>query len=160
MSAPTDFYRIRFSADPVQLMFFRGGLDRWLQGLRWPAPDRIDALLAVHEACANSVEHAYPIGAPGDVEVVGRLVVGPEDRRIVVVVRDHGLWRPVAEGRGLGLTTVYGCMDRVRIRHDRSGTVVTMTSRPVPLNGADESAPAARGVPEPRRGPAGARRGP
>lgn len=133
MSARTGFFSIRFAADPVQLIFFRAGLDRWLRGLRWPEPDRIDALLAVSEACTNSVQHAYPMGAAGEVEVVGRLVVGTADRRIVIVVRDHGSWREEARGRGFGLTTVRTCMDRVKIRHDEAGTVVTMNSRPVPL---------------------------
>jgi anti-sigma regulatory factor (Ser/Thr protein kinase) len=133
VSAQTGFYCIRFTADPVQLIFFRGGLDRWLQGLQWPEPDRVDAILAVSEACTNSVQHAYPVGELGEVEVVGRLVVGPAGRRIVVVVRDHGQWRAEPGGPGYGLTTVRACMERCKIRHDGQGTVVTMTSRPVPL---------------------------
>lgn len=133
VSARSDFFSIRFTADPVQLIFFRAGLDRWLRVLQWPEPDRVDALLAVSEACTNSVEHAYAAGAAGEVEVVGRLVVGSVDRRVVVVVRDHGRWRPVPGGTGYGLTTVQACMERVKIHNDDTGTVVTMHSRPVPL---------------------------
>jgi anti-sigma regulatory factor (Ser/Thr protein kinase) len=139
---PVDFYSIRFTADPVQLVFFRGGLDRWLRQLDWPETDRIDALLAVSEACTNCVDHAYPRGAAGDVEVVARLVVEPGERRIVVVVRDHGTWRG-SGADGLGLTAVRACMDRVRIRHDERGTTVTMTTRAVPL---EERAPLAGAV--------------
>jgi len=133
MSATTGYYRIRFAADPVQLIFFRAGLNSWLRGLRWPEPDRVDAVLAISEACTNSVQHAYPIGEPGDVDVTGRLVVDETTRRIVVVVRDEGQWRSRPNGGGYGLTTVRECMADVRIRHDVDGTVVTMTSRAVPV---------------------------
>lgn len=131
MVARADFFRIRFSADPVQLIFFRPGLDRWLQCLEWPEPDRIDAILATSEACTNAVEHAYAVGYPGDVEVVGRLVHGPDDRHLVLVVRDWGRWRPDPTGRGYGLTAMRACMKRVRVSHDEQGTTVTMISNPV-----------------------------
>jgi anti-sigma regulatory factor (Ser/Thr protein kinase) len=140
VSEQTGFYRIRFAADPVQLMFFRGGLTRWLDRLRWPEPERIDAVLAISEACGNSVEHAYPSEDVGEVEVVGRVVVGAASRRIVVVVQDTGQWRGTSEGHGFGLTTVHACMEQVRIRHGGSGTTVTMTSRPVPLLDAPSAA--------------------
>jgi anti-sigma regulatory factor (Ser/Thr protein kinase) len=139
MTATTGYYRIRFAADPVQLIFFRAGLNAWLRGLRWPEPERVDAVLAISEACTNAVQHAYPIGESGDVDVTGRLVVDETGRRIVVVVRDEGRWRTRATGHGYGLTTVRECMAEVRIRHDDGdGTVVTMTSRPVPLLDAAE----------------------
>jgi anti-sigma regulatory factor (Ser/Thr protein kinase) len=143
MTATTGHYRIRFAADPVQLIFFRAGLNAWLRGLRWPEPERVDVVLAISEACTNSVQHAYPTGEPGDVDVTGRLVIDETTRRIVVTVRDEGRWR-TASGCGYGLTAVRECMAEVRIRHNADGTVVTMTSRPVPLldaadGGADRS---------------------
>ncbi len=141
MAEPTDYYAIRFSADPVQLIFFRHGLDRWLAGLHWPEAERVDAVLAISEACGNAVEHAYPSGEPGDVEVTGRVVLGQADRHLVVVVRDRGRWRQTGTDEGYGLTTVRACMDRVRIRHDEQGTVVKMTSRTVPLVAATAPPP-------------------
>lgn len=139
MPGGTDFYRIRFDADPVQLLFFRHGLDRWLTGLDWPEVERGDVVLAVHEVCANAVQHAYLVSGPGDVEVVARLVAGPSARHLVVEVRDHGQWRGDGPTAGLGLTAVRACMATVRIKHDAGGTVVRMTSRPVPQQG--EAAP-------------------
>jgi anti-sigma regulatory factor (Ser/Thr protein kinase) len=133
MTATTGYYRIRFAADPVQLIFFRAGLNAWLRGLQWPEPDRIDAVLAISEACANAVQHAYPSGEPGDVDVTGRLVVDENVRRIVVVVRDEGRWQNQANARGYGLKAVHECMADVRIRQAVDGTVVTMISKPVPL---------------------------
>jgi anti-sigma regulatory factor (Ser/Thr protein kinase) len=133
VTVATGYYRIRFSADPVQLIFFRGGLNAWLDTLRWPEVARVDAVLAISEACTNAVQHAYLAGEPGEVEVVGRLVVGADGRRIVVVVRDEGRWRAPGSGPGYGLRAVEECMAQVRIRHDPEGTTVTMTSKPVPL---------------------------
>lgn len=130
MLARTDYYSIRFDADPVQLIFFRFGLDRWLETLRWPERHRDDVMLAVSEACTNAVQHAYPAGDPGEVEVIGRLVVGLGRRHLVVSVRDWGEWRP-EQGTGFGLTTVHACMARVKIKRDGDGTLVSMTSRPV-----------------------------
>lgn len=132
MVTPTA-YRIRFTADPVQLILFRGGLDRWLLQLAWPEAERVDVLLAVSEACCNAVRHAYTGIEAGDVEVQGRLVLGPADRRLRWTVRDHGRWRADAGGPGFGLPTVRACMERVAVRGDEHGTVVSMTSRPVPL---------------------------
>jgi anti-sigma regulatory factor (Ser/Thr protein kinase) len=145
-----DFYSIRFSADPVQLTFFRYGLGRWLEGLQWPEGERDEVILAVSEACTNSVQHAYPVGFPGDVEVVGRLVLGLPRRRVAVTVRDWGEWRSETGGNGFGLVVVRGCMERVNVRHDGHGTVVTMVSRPVPSIGAVTS-PAEAG----NQGPSG-----
>ena len=133
MSERSGFFSIRFVADPVQLVFFRAGLDRWLRELEWPEAERVDVLLAVGEASGNAVEHAYLNGAAGEVEVTGRLVVEAAGRSIVVVVRDHGRWRADHGGNGFGFTTVRACTARMRVRHDEDGTVVTMNSRPVPL---------------------------
>lgn len=133
MSAYAGFFRIRFNADPVELTFFRAGLNRWLVGLQWPDVDRHDAVLAISEACDNSVQHAYLGDERGEVEVVARVTIGSDDRRIVAVVQDHGRSPAVWGDSGLGLTMVHACMDRVRIRRTGTGTVVTMTSRPVPL---------------------------
>ncbi|MFR9803127.1 ATP-binding protein [Pseudonocardia sp. RS010] len=136
MADDSGFYSIRFGADPVQLAFFRAGLDRWLQALEWPEPERVDAILAVSEACTNAVKHAYAGGAPGDVEVVGRLVAGPAHRQVVVTVRDEGMWRPDHGDKGYGMSVMRGCMERVSIRRDDTGTTVTLVSVPVPLLGA------------------------
>ncbi|WP_344424708.1 ATP-binding protein [Pseudonocardia ailaonensis] len=139
MTVETGFYTIRFGADPVQLAFFRSGLDRWLQALQWPEDERVDVILAVSEACTNAVKHAYRGGAPGDVDVVARLVLGPGERRVAVRVRDWGAWRPEprpdSHDGGFGLTTMKACMEKVTIRREPDGTVVTLTSVPVPLVG-------------------------
>lgn len=137
MHATSGYYRVRFAADPVQLIFLRAGLAAWLRGLQWPEPARVDALLAITEVCTNAIQHAYGTEVCGEVEVVGRLVAGPTDRRIVVTVRDDGRWGSDRRGPGYGLRIVHECMADVRIRHDERGTAVTVTSRHVPLLDAD-----------------------
>jgi anti-sigma regulatory factor (Ser/Thr protein kinase) len=140
VSAHGGYFRIRFLADPVELMFFRTGLNRWLIGLGWPDIDRQDAVLAVNEACDNSVRHAHLGDGRREVEVVARLMLGANDRRIVAVVRDHGQSSTGWDAPELGLVLVRACMERVQIRRAADGTTVTMTSRPVPLldTAADE----------------------
>jgi anti-sigma regulatory factor (Ser/Thr protein kinase) len=84
-----------------------------------------DAELAVTEACANAVEHAYGEGQ-GDVFVT----LLPKEADLFVTVRDEGVGMPEdprrrAEGRGFGLSMIEGIASHVEVRgHD--GTEVEM----------------------------------
>jgi anti-sigma regulatory factor (Ser/Thr protein kinase) len=133
VSAQTGFFRLGFSAEPLELAFFRAGLNRWLLGLGWPDADRQDAVLAINEACDNSVRHASYRDGQSEVEVVARLVIGADDRRIVAVVRDQGPSPTIGGAGGPWLAIVSACMDRVQIRQADGRTSVTMTTKPVPL---------------------------
>ena len=89
---------------------------------------RTDVALAVGEACANVVVHAYP---PGDIGplIVQALVV--EEREIVVSVVDQGqgmIPRPDSPGLGLGLPLIANLSDRLEIQGgpDGVGTQVEM----------------------------------
>jgi len=83
-----------------------------------------DAELAVTEACANAVEHAY---GDGEGDVVVTLV--PHEADLVVTVRDEGVGMPEvrhrSEGRGFGLSMIEGIATRVDVRGD-GGTEVEM----------------------------------
>ena len=81
---------------------------------------RTDLALAVGEACANVVVHAYP---PGD---VGPLVVHAEveDGRMRISVLDEGQGmtpRPDSPGLGLGLPLIANLSDNLEIRDGPEG---------------------------------------
>ena len=84
-----------------------------------------DAELAVTEACANAVEHAYD-GDPGSVRVTLR----PRDDQLLISVRDFGRGMPPdggarSAGRGYGLAMIEGIAHDVEISRDE-GTDVQM----------------------------------
>ena len=88
---------------------------------------RTDVALAVGEACANVVVHAYP---PGD---VGPLIVHADitDDAIRVNVCDQGQGmtpRPDSPGLGLGLPLIANLADHLEIKDGDGGvgTVVAM----------------------------------
>ena len=81
---------------------------------------RTDLALAVGEACANVVVHAYP---PGD---VGPLIVqaAVQSEEIVVAVVDQGQGmapRPDSPGLGLGLPLIANLTDRLEIQEGPDG---------------------------------------
>jgi len=83
-----------------------------------------DAELAVTEAMANAVEHAY---GDGDGEV--RVTLDPRDSGLTVVVSDDGQGIPEnvqrRDGRGFGLSMIEGIAEQVDIRGG-DGTDVRM----------------------------------
>jgi anti-sigma regulatory factor (Ser/Thr protein kinase) len=86
-----------------------------------------DIALAVTEACANAVLHAYH-DVIGIFEVAAKLV--PEGR-LVVIVRDHGSGmapRVDSPGLGVGLPVMAAIAEALEIdAPDGSGTLVKMT---------------------------------
>ena len=91
-------------------------------------PVRTDLALAVGEACANVVVHAYPPGDIGPMIVQAAVV---ESREIVVTVVDQGQGmtpRPDSPGLGLGLPLIANLSDRLEIQDgpDGVGTQVEM----------------------------------
>ena len=82
---------------------------------------RTDLALAVGEACANVVVHAYPPGDVGPLIVQAAVV---ESREIVVTVVDQGqgmVPRPDSPGLGLGLPLIANLSDRLEIQEGPDG---------------------------------------
>jgi len=123
-----DGFEMRIPAQVAELHGVRRALVRWLERQGAPPEVGAEVALAVHEAAANAVEHAYPRGA-GELMVRAR----HEDDRLVVVVEDEGDWRPPSrtDQRGRGLTLMHGLMDDVEIvpSGPGSGTRVTLRRR-------------------------------
>ena len=85
--------------------------------------------IAVSEACANAIEHAYaPV--PGHVRAPrGRRT----DGEITMTVRDGGRWRaPRGQNRGRGLSIIVAAMDDVQIDRTAEGTEIVMRRRIAP----------------------------
>jgi serine/threonine-protein kinase RsbW len=82
-----------------------------------PEPKLSDIRLAVTEACANVVVHAYPDGHDGPMEVVA----SKHEDTLTVLVRDWGRGiepRPDSPGLGLGLSLIAALADSVQLAHD------------------------------------------
>jgi anti-sigma regulatory factor (Ser/Thr protein kinase) len=90
------------------------------------AGDPHSIALAVTEAAANAVVHAYRAGPPGDV----RVVVCAHPDRLEVVVRDWGGGlspRPDSPGLGLGLPMIASLASDFRVEAaSGTGTLIRM----------------------------------
>lgn len=86
-----------------------------------------DIRLAVTEACANVVVHAYPNGDEGPMEVLASI----DGREMTVLVRDWGAGiRPRSDspGLGLGLSLIAALAEKVQLgRDEQEHTEVRMT---------------------------------
>ena len=86
---PPDRLRARWPAERDSLVAVRQLLRRWLRAQSATEDEIYDITVACQEACANAVEHAYRPGRESfEVEATC------DDRRVRVIVRDHGRWRP------------------------------------------------------------------
>lgn len=125
-----------FPAHARYLTLARLGLTGVAPVARLDATELADLKLAVTEACANVVRHAYPDGSDGDVRVT--IAVG--DGAVVVEVADSG--RGIDAGRladwdpgdmpeeGMGLAIIHAVVDEVEIAApDGGGTLVRLTKR-------------------------------
>lgn len=122
-SPGSDDFELRLPARAEELRNIRHALGAWLAGQGAPPDVAADMALAVHEAAANVVEHAYPSGA-GDVIVRARR----DDGELLVVVQDEGNWRSPSrtDQRGRGLTVMRSLVDEVVIVPSPSGTTVML----------------------------------
>ncbi|EPR36214.1 putative anti-sigma regulatory factor, serine/threonine protein kinase [Alkalidesulfovibrio alkalitolerans DSM 16529] len=89
--------------------------------------------LALTEACANAVRHAYRPGAPGTLQIVLRLF--PEEA-VEALVIDHGQGPPEdfgsapppgpGEEGGRGLIIIERLMDRMRLVRENGTTILSI----------------------------------
>jgi anti-sigma regulatory factor (Ser/Thr protein kinase) len=115
---------IEIAARATALAGLRRRLRRWLTLRGVGEDDREDAILAISEACSNSIEHGYERG-----EGVIHLTIEHAAGTLQIVVRDRGRWRMrgrAAPGRGRGLVIMRSVMRTVDVAADEEGTTVTL----------------------------------
>jgi serine/threonine-protein kinase RsbW len=129
-SAPVDLM-IVLPATPSSASLIRQRTRAWLTTTvkTW--------VMAVNEAVANVVDHAYR-GQPrrGEVRVYGWPAKHSAAHRVVITVADGGRWRPPPRDpghRGRGLRMMNACMDSVLIQPAAAGTTVIMTHTACPV---------------------------
>ena len=86
--------------------------------------DREDAILAISEACSNSIEHGYARS-----EGAIRLTIDHTGDTLQISVHDRGRWRMrggQSPGRGRGLVIMRSVMRTVDVAADEHGTTVTL----------------------------------
>jgi len=119
---PGGGFRIAVKADPQELAGFRKRLRGWLATAGMGTQQAHDVLVAVSEAVANAVEHAYRDGE-GTVEIAAQA----SQDSVEVTVTDTGRWRePRGSHRGRGLVLMNALMDEVEFHTDEGGTIVQL----------------------------------
>jgi serine/threonine-protein kinase RsbW len=124
---PTEDVRAPLWLEAVATVYNATALRRQLRDwltLDLPANIVDDLVLAVYEAIANAVEHAYVdhVDGPGPVWLEAYRAAD----HVLITVADHGRWRtPTAAGfRGRGIPLMRLLTQNVYTRCDHRGTVV------------------------------------
>jgi PAS domain S-box-containing protein len=122
-------WRHTFPADASELAATRSMVREWLRSMEVPAPVVDQMSLAVHEACANAIRHAYVDAGEdrGAVELELRLA-GSD---LTAWVIDEGEWREQvpAIGGGRGLPIMRDVMDEVSLDSGPGGTRLILRKR-------------------------------
>jgi serine/threonine-protein kinase RsbW len=114
------------AAEPPSLAIIRRELDRVLEEEPFPSSRIADVRLAVSEACANAVMHAYPEEEPGEILVTAGVV----SDALVVTVRDYGRGLPARRpATGIGVTLIHALADAVDAVDAEPGVAVRMEFR-------------------------------
>jgi PAS domain S-box-containing protein len=111
-----------------QLTDIRHQLAAWMRAATIPDDRVADIVLAVNEACANSIEHGYRGRKPGKVRVEGE----NDGARVHLRVIDKGSWKsaPADPGaRGRGLLLIRAVSDWLEMDCTPSGTTVSISFR-------------------------------
>jgi len=116
---------VKLPAEPRTLAQVRRIVRRWLNECGADEGEVAEMTIAVSEACANAIEHAYA-PSPATFELHG----SAENGEVTITVRDGGRWRaPRGENRGRGLSIIVAAMDDVEIDRSAEGTEVVMRRR-------------------------------
>ena len=138
--------QLHLPADARFLPCTRSAIDGYLADMGTDAEQRADVVLALDEACANVIRHAFPQGTTGAIDVTVELT----QHEVVVEVEDRGVGfdpfeAPLREVEledqsGRGLRIIRQLMSSVQVESPTvsGGTRVRMAKRlaPSPRAGA------------------------
>lgn len=113
-------------ADAAALVTVRRALARWLTGAGVDPSVGGALQVAVGEACANVVDHAYRSGDRGRMQLSARR---DDDARVTARISDQGTWRTPDHDpgdRGRGLMIMHQLLEDVAVDRAGSGTTVTL----------------------------------
>ena len=123
-ATPSPRFHRRFPAHAEQLRALRASMREWLDERGVATPLQHTVLLAVGEACANAIEHAYSDTRPGDVRVD---MLESDSGGLVIEVRDSGRFRAASASssdRGRGTSIMRSLTTDFSRKSTASGTVV------------------------------------
>ncbi|WP_162245206.1 SpoIIE family protein phosphatase [Geodermatophilus sp. Leaf369] len=127
---PVEDLALALDARPASLPAVRRSLERWLTASGMGETERAAVQVAVGEACANAVEHAYPDGVDGRLWVTAH---ADDDGGLTVTVTDAGRWRTPDRDpgdRGRGLLIMRQLTDEVAVEtRAEGGTTVRLRAR-------------------------------
>jgi serine phosphatase RsbU (regulator of sigma subunit)/anti-sigma regulatory factor (Ser/Thr protein kinase)/anti-anti-sigma regulatory factor len=138
LAHPIPALDLRLPAELASLTTVRHTLGQWLDQIDPAVQERDDLQLAVGEIVTNVIEHAYPPGQPGLIELRAALA---DDGNLQCQVIDYGRWRPpdpAALDRGHGLMVATEVVDHLLVGHPGQasgaapgfpGTMVTLRQR-------------------------------
>jgi anti-anti-sigma factor len=144
--------RLVLPAEAPMLRELRAAVLAWAAAAGIEEDDVYDLQLAVGEAAANAVEHAYRDRPPGPMSVA---LARDPDGGIDAHVSDEGSWRPIPDDkgyRGRGLELIRDVSAGMRLHHGTDGTEVRFSlppGHPSAPAGPATAAPVAPGPPGP-----------
>jgi anti-sigma regulatory factor (Ser/Thr protein kinase) len=120
-------FRHAFPSRPEELRIARDAARNWLEQHGVLGRRAHDVVLALGEACANAVEHAYR-GGTGEGEGEVEVEISGTAADLLLSVRDRGRWRvPAADGdRGRGTSIMQALASELRVDTTEGGTTVTI----------------------------------
>ncbi|HEY6421935.1 MAG TPA: SpoIIE family protein phosphatase [Pseudonocardiaceae bacterium] len=120
-----ELFSAELPADPQRLRPLRHSLHTWLATAAVEQQVADEIVLAVNEACTNTIEHAHRFNSGLIATITGTAT--PE--AVEVIVSDHGHWKPPGNGsgsRGRGLPLMNMLMDDVTVAAGAAGTAVRL----------------------------------
>ncbi len=138
LAEPVPALELELPSERDSLTVARGAFSDWLSRVGAAAEDAEALHLAMVEVVTNAIEHAYPPGEPGIVELTAAL---RDDGTVECRIADQGNWRPPDPGdadRGHGLMVAGHVVDSMVVSHPAppggcspgaGGTVVVLRLR-------------------------------